>query len=139
MLCDGPGEWRFIVLCVRKANAEGFNRAAALRLHQCDDCGRIDATGEERADRNVRHHLHCDGLIEQLVQSIRGGRGISLKRIGQAAFYCRPQGPILLNYGGLPSFEVSRIELEDAAGSKFENVFIYAMRRWDVAIPHITR
>src|SRR5437868_5400371 len=95
MLGHGASKWCFVIFCIFKPDAKGLDWAPALGLHQSDDDGRIDAAGEECADRNIGHHLHRDRLMEQLCESIGGRHNVSVKGLRQTVLDRGPQGPIL--------------------------------------------
>src|ERR1700751_5594024 len=68
MSSDGAGILGFVVLILVEADRERAHRPAAELLHECDHEGRVDAAGQERAERNIRNHAQLHGVSQQLVK-----------------------------------------------------------------------
>src|SRR5690349_8139740 len=113
MLCHGPSERRFVVPRVRKTDTEGFNGALTLSLHQGDYCGRVNATGKKCANRHVGDHLHCDRLVQQLIESIGRSLGVSPEGMSQTTFQRGRKGPVVLNGRCFLILAMNRLELEN--------------------------
>ena len=78
-----PGIRAFVFAGRFKTDREGLQFASAeLTLCNGADQGGVDPSGKERAQRNVRHQLLPDGLVQQAVQFIRG----VLERAGKFRF-----------------------------------------------------
>ncbi len=59
-----------VVTGIAEADREGHHRAVGDLLHERHDRGRIDAAGEECAERHIGHHAALDRAREQPVQLV---------------------------------------------------------------------
>ena len=65
---DGSSEWAFIVRRFSEANRECADRRCGCTLHQRDNEGTVNASRQERAERDVGDHLVLDDVGEQVVK-----------------------------------------------------------------------
>ena len=72
VLGDVFGELGFVVFFFVEADGEGADGAGALRLHEGDDEGGIDAAGEEGAEGDIGDHALADGVFEQGFEGVDG-------------------------------------------------------------------
>ena len=78
-----PGIRAFVFAGRFKTDREGFQFAAAeLTLGDGADQGRVDSSGKERAQRDIRHQFFPHCIVQQTIQFIRG----VLERAGKFRF-----------------------------------------------------
>jgi hypothetical protein len=65
---DQPGVGKLALVLAREANRERLDRLGGLVRHQGDDQRRIEASRKERAEGNIGHHAHADGLFHDFAQ-----------------------------------------------------------------------
>src|SRR2546423_5041363 len=56
---------QFVVAVFAEAYREGLDGSVGVARHQADDRARINAAGEERAERHVRDQTYAHGLVKQ--------------------------------------------------------------------------
>ncbi len=65
VLRDLPGVGKFAKVFFLEADGERFDRLRHHRTHQPNHQARIDPTTQERAQWNLAHQAHPDGILEQ--------------------------------------------------------------------------
>ena len=130
---DFARELRLIELILAEADREGAHRLARAFLHQRDDQRRVDATGQESAQRHVREHLLLDDAAEQRLEAIDPALGVA--RIGFARSAATGdrirERPVGFRRAGLRAAHV-----EPVPGRQFEDAAEDALRRRDAIEVH---
>ena len=71
-----------------------MHRPVALNLHHRHDGRRIDAAGEERAQRNIGHHAEADDLAKQGIELVYRLSLRAPERVGEAVQDDLPRVPV---------------------------------------------
>ena len=132
----GLGVFRFVVFGLIESNREGAHRPAGLGLHQGDDGGRIDAAGEERAKRRIRHHLPADRLQQQMVQLPHRVFGAACERFRPAGRHHAPQRPVAPRFRQFSGALPRGIRGQPHVGARRQRsyAFVYRPRRRNAAV-----
>ena len=69
---DAPGVFQLVERRLVEPDGKRLHARAGGLRHQADNQARVDAAGQERAERNVAHQMRADGVGEHVEE--RHGR-----------------------------------------------------------------
>ena len=136
MAGDRRGLGRLVEGAVGEADGEGPDRTVAVSLHEGDHQARVDAAGEERADRYVRDHACGDRLGEDRLELVGHLLGGAVDRFGARlldGLPCRPVGPERERAprGGRP------VGGRELAGEQLRDPAVDRVRRRHAVVPEV--
>ena len=134
MLRDFARVLGLVVTALGKADAEGANGLARLRLHQRHDGRGVDAAGQEGAERHIRQALPLHRRRQQLLQP-RDRLAFAADPITLGGDDGITQRPIGLRGGRRPRSSVGD-EGNERSGWQFAHVAPDGSRRRHVRIAH---
>ena len=113
-----------------EADGEGAHRPRAARLHQRGDQGRIDAAGQQRAQRHVGHPLRVHRSAQHLFQRVHGLGVAAGERVGHAGLGDLRQRPVGLRL----HLALAGAQLQPGARRQLGDALVDRIRRRDVVV-----